>query len=220
MVMIDYAARLAALFVRRFASTWGKLRSIWLKWRFLVQVYANGGKVELPRSAHIDHPVRFAGQGRLILEQNVVLGYILAGASASPILLQPREPDSQIRIGKGTMVVNGCEFICRQRIDIGANCRIGARTTIIDADFHDLHPLQRDQPGPCAPVIIEDNVWLGNDVTVLKAVRIGRDAVVGAHCTVSKSIPAGAIAVGNPMRLVGSVYDLEHTEGRQPGDSA
>jgi acetyltransferase-like isoleucine patch superfamily enzyme len=52
------------------------------------------------------------------------------------------------------------------------------------------------------PVIIEDGAWLGSHVVVLPGVRIGRGAVIGAGSVVTKSIPANAVAVGVPARVV------------------
>jgi lipopolysaccharide O-acetyltransferase len=54
------------------------------------------------------------------------------------------------------------------------------------------------------PVSIEDNVWLGESVSVLSGVTIGRCSVIGANSVVSKDIPAYTIAVGNPAKLVKS----------------
>jgi lipopolysaccharide O-acetyltransferase len=52
------------------------------------------------------------------------------------------------------------------------------------------------------PVIIEDNVWIGEQVSVLLCVTIGRGSINGANSVVSKSIPSGCIAVGIPARVV------------------
>jgi maltose O-acetyltransferase len=107
------------------------------------------------------------------------------------------------------MLMNGSELMSRSEICLGGNCRIGAGCVFLDADFHGLGVNERDQVGITEPIAVGNNVWLGRGVTVLKGVHIGDDAVVGAGCVVSKSIPAGGIAVGNPMRVVGSVYDRD-----------
>lgn len=52
-----------------------------------------------------------------------------------------------------------------------------------------------------------NNVWLGGGVIVCPGVTIGDDCVIGAGAVVTTDIPAGAIAVGNPARVTGSVYD-------------
>ena len=60
-----------------------------------------------------------------------------------------------------------------------------------------------------APIVIEDKVWIGFGVTVLKGVRIGEGAVIGARSVVTKDIPAYCVAAGNPARVVKSI-DKEH----------
>lgn len=60
-----------------------------------------------------------------------------------------------------------------------------------------------DQPKREADVVVGDDVWLGARVVVLPGVTIGDGAVVGAGSVVTKDVPAGAIAVGTPARVVG-----------------
>lgn len=54
----------------------------------------------------------------------------------------------------------------------------------------------------CLPITVEDNVWLGGDVTILPGVTIGHDSVIGAGSVVTKNIPAGVIAAGNPCKVI------------------
>lgn len=57
------------------------------------------------------------------------------------------------------------------------------------------------------PVTIEDNVWLGGNVTVWGGVTIGKNSIIGAGAVVTSDIPANAVAVGSPARVTGSVDD-------------
>ena len=59
------------------------------------------------------------GRGAVLLGDEVALGYRMASAGKRPILLQPREPNAVIRIGKGTAIMNGSEFIARLSISVG-----------------------------------------------------------------------------------------------------
>jgi len=181
--------------------------SFWRLWQVKVQARLYSATVQIGRRVTITHPLRFQGFGSLILEDEVKLGSFLAGLSNSPILFQPRTNSAIIRVGQGTAIMNGCELMARVSITIGKNCRIGAGCAFLDSDFHGLAPSQRDQVGLSQPIILGNNVWLGQGVTILKDVCIGNDAVVGAGCIVTKDIAAGAIAVGNPMRIIGSVYE-------------
>jgi maltose O-acetyltransferase len=60
-----------------------------------------------------------------------------------------------------------------------------------------------------APVHLEENVFVGDGTRILKGVTIGRDSVVGAGSVVTRSIPAGVIAAGNPARVVRELRGAE-----------
>ena len=108
----------------------------------------------------------------------------------------------KIVIGNGTYINRYTMIDAHSSIDIGRNCMIGPQCYITDGD-HGKEPgtLVKTQPVDTAPVKIEDNVWLGAGAIVLKGVTIGAGAVVGAGSVVTKSIPSGAIAVGNPAQV-------------------
>jgi acetyltransferase-like isoleucine patch superfamily enzyme len=61
------------------------------------------------------------------------------------------------------------------------------------------------------PTFIGDRVWLGANVTVLKGVSIGDDAIIGAGSVVTKNIPEKAIAVGVPAKVIRYRSTLEPT---------
>ena len=60
-----------------------------------------------------------------------------------------------------------------------------------------------------APIVIEDNVWIGEYATILKGVTIGKGAVVASHAVVTKDVPPYTIVAGNPARVV---KELHHGE--------
>ena len=53
-----------------------------------------------------------------------------------------------------------------------------------------------------SPIIIEDNVWIGELVSILPGVTIGKGSIIGANSVVSKSIPPNCIAVGIPAEII------------------
>jgi len=89
-------------------------------------------------------------------------------------------------------------------VRIGRDVRIAAYAIINTADHAFDNPLLpiRKQGYVCAPVIIEDDVWIGAHVTINKGVTIGRGSVIGAGSIVTKSIPPFSVAVGNPCRVI------------------
>jgi maltose O-acetyltransferase len=68
--------------------------------------------------------------------------------------------------------------------------------------FTNGHPKKLEEVAS-APIVIEDDAWIGFNSTILKGVTIGRGAVVGAATVVTKDIPAYAIVAGNPAKIIG-----------------
>jgi acetyltransferase-like isoleucine patch superfamily enzyme len=63
-------------------------------------------------------------------------------------------------------------------------------------------PLHYGGHGPSLPVVLEQGVWLGARVTVLKGVTIGRSSVVAAGSVVTRDIPPGVLAGGMPAKVL------------------
>ena|SRR3989304_6118669 len=70
-------------------------------------------------------------------------------------------------------------------------------------------PYKQPQSFTKGDIIVGSDVWIGHGVTILSGVTIGDGAVIGACAVVSKSIPPYAIAVGNPIRVIGYRFDKE-----------
>lgn len=82
-----------------------------------------------------------------------------------------------------------------------------------DADWHDLNH-QIYAPGTTAPIILGDNVWIGDGALVTKGVSIGDNSIVGAKAVVTKDVPANSVVAGNPARVVKQLSD-EHITTRR-----
>lgn len=111
-------------------------------------------------------------------------------------------------------------LLCELEVRVGNYVVIGWNSTITDTDFHPLSPAERiadaiacsplgqGRPRPEVlkrPVIIEDNAWIGPNVTILKGVRIGTGAFVEAGSLVTRDVPARARVLGNPAQVIGEV---------------
>ncbi len=114
-----------------------------------------------------------------------------------PCILSALRADSEILIGK-YCGFSGTVIGAFGSISIGDYVRCGANTLITDSDWH----TDDYRSGSIKPVVIEDNVWLGEGVKVLKGVTIGKNSVIGAGSVVVKSIPANVIAAGNPCKVI------------------
>jgi acetyltransferase-like isoleucine patch superfamily enzyme len=115
----------------------------------------------------------------------------------------PATGSVKIHIGAGTYINRNTMLDATQRLEIGNQCAIGPGCYLTDHD-HGMDPAlpPLDQPMISSPTRLEHEVWLGARVIVLKGVTIGARAVVGAGSVVTKDIPADAVAVGVPARVV------------------
>lgn len=107
--------------------------------------------------------------------------------------------DGPITIGDDTFINYGTSISSHTSVTIGRNCLIGNHVLIMDSDYHDL--IDRRMPGRTAPIVIEDNVWIGTRAIILKGVTIGEGAVVAAGSTVVQDV-APRTVVGNPTAQV------------------
>jgi len=99
---------------------------------------------------------------------------------------------------------SGITLLAAIKIKIGNNVMIGAYSMILDNDFHNSDPNKRQDRTDCLarPVVIEDNVFIGTNCTILKGITIGENSVIGANSVVINSMPKNSIAIGNPCKLV------------------
>lgn len=111
-------------------------------------------------------------------------------------------------------------LICNQEVRIGSGVMIGWRATIVDSDFHPIapgprladvvacSPLAGSLARPdisCEPVVIEDDVWIGPNVTILKGVRIGAGAFIEPGSVLVRDVPPRVRVLGNPGDVIGKV---------------
>lgn len=110
-------------------------------------------------------------------------------------------PEAEIELGDN-VGASGAVIAAMSKVSIGDNVMVGAFTTIADTDFHNPNPYSREERVPARPVVIEENVFLGMNCTILKGVHIGKNAVIGANSVVVGNIPENAVAMGNPCKMI------------------
>ena len=115
----------------------------------------------------------------------------------SPCMFSTIRKNAVLEIGDNCGF-SGTVIGCAKHIKIGNNVRCGANTMITDTDWHWDDP----RTGNDKDVVIEDGVWLGYGVKILKGVHVGRNSLIGACSVVTKDIPASVIAAGNPCRII------------------
>ncbi|WP_422107356.1 acyltransferase [Winogradskyella sp.] len=108
---------------------------------------------------------------------------------------------SGAKIGKNTMISLGAKIdVRRGQISIGSNCLITHGCYILSHDGA-AHVIDSDDDGT-GFVTIGDHVFIGVNTVVMRNVSIGNHAIIGAGSVVNKDIPEGAIAAGNPVRIL------------------
>jgi acetyltransferase-like isoleucine patch superfamily enzyme len=111
------------------------------------------------------------------------------------------EPGGHIDVGDSVIVLPGVRISSATHVTIGRNTMLATNCYISDADWHDVYD-RTSAPGSCAPVVLHDNVWIGDSALVCKGVTIGENSVIGAGSVVTANIPPNVIAAGNPARVV------------------
>lgn len=95
-----------------------------------------------------------------------------------------------------------------ESIVIGDACMIAHGVYISDADWHGIY--DRAEPvGNTKPVVLEDNVWIGDSAIICKGVTIGENSIIGAGAVVTKNVPPNSIFAGNPAKLVKTLENKE-----------
>ena len=106
-------------------------------------------------------------------------------------------------VGDSTFINAGTSICAADLVSIGSHCQIGPRVTILDTDFHVAGDL--NAPAVPRPIVIEDFVWIGIGVTVLRGVRIGRGATIAAGSVVTRNVEPGEVVGGVPARVLRAV---------------
>lgn len=103
-----------------------------------------------------------------------------------------------LSIGDGTAIGDRTEIHAGERVTIGNDTVISWDCCIMDRDYHKLN----SETEVTKPVEIGNNVWIGCNVIIVKGVSIGDGAVIAAGSVVTKDVPSGALAGGNPAKII------------------
>lgn len=169
-------------------------------------------KIFLHQARIIHFPVQIRGRKYISFEKGISMGFGCR-IEAYPYVNQ----ETIISFGKDIEMNDYVHITGINSVVIGDNVLMASKIYISDSnhgsyagDENDSLPesIARKRPVSGKPIVIEDNVWLGESVSVLSGVTIGRCSVIGANSVVSKSIPPYTIAVGIPAKPV-KKFDFE-----------
>lgn len=164
--------------------------------RFERQLRAAGTIADSVRffaTAAIDNPF---GAGAIVIGESTAIHG----------LLQIDRDGGRIAIGHHSYVGPESRIVSRHGITIGNYVLISHVVDIIDNQSHSLDWRERRDPKServdGGPIVIEDDVWIGAKATILKGVRIGRGAIVGANSVVNEDVAPFTLVAGNPARVI------------------
>ena len=174
----------------RVRRIWENMLTVWWSWNF--QRYCS----QVGTGTRILGPCSIFGGG------NIRAGDHLVVRSRPYIRVQIFvTPGANLRLGNNVFINQGARISCSEEISIGNGCQIGDECVIIDNDYHQVGQTS----AKCAPICLEDNVWLGLRVIVLRGVTIGEGSVMAAGSVVTRSVPPYSFAAGVPARVIRSL---------------
>lgn len=146
-----------------------------------------------------------------IKEQSEILKQILGKTKEQFVITAPFWCDYgyNIEIGENFYTNHNCIILDAAKVTFGDNVFIAPNCGFYTAG-HPLDVEQRNQGLEYAyPITVGNNVWIGGNVTVLPGVTIGDNTVIGSGSVVTKDIPSGVIAVGNPCKVIRTITESD-----------
>ncbi len=164
-------------------------------------------KLSYPQARLMRRPIYLRGRKWMKLGK----GFTCGPGLRMDVFPQTQTKVPLLSIGACVQVNDYVHIAVAQSVIIGDRVLIASKVFISDHGHgnysgngpHDsplIPPVQRKLT--CSPVVIEDDVWIGEFVAVLPGVTIGKGSIIGTHSTVTKSIPPYSIAVGSPARVI------------------
>lgn len=109
--------------------------------------------------------------------------------------------EGRLTIGDYVMISPGTRISAAFSITIGDAVMMANGVYVTDSDWHGVYDRTERSDTP-TPVVIKDNVWLGDNSTVLKGVTIGENSIVAARAVVTRDVPPNVVVAGNPASVV------------------
>ena len=115
-----------------------------------------------------------------------------------------------LEIGENCIMGDNCHIAAHEKVKIGNNVLIASNVFISDLnhgcynneEFTSPDEIPNERKIYTKPVEIEDNVWIGEKVSILEGVKISQGGVIGANAVVTTDIPKYSIAVGSPAKVI------------------
>lgn len=147
----------------------------------------------------------------MMSEREDIIRKLFAKTGEKFLIEQPFVCDQgyNLEIGDNFYCNHNCVMLDAAKITFGNNVFIAPNCGFYTAG-HALDVEQRNQGLEVAyPITVGNNVWIGGGVSVLPGVTIGDNTIIGAGSVVTKDIPSGVIAAGNPCRVIREITEAD-----------
>ena len=180
------------LFFHRTSTAISKrIRTFLFLWRYK-WIIKKTGKIVIGKNVTI-YPFWWNDENlRIELNNNVIRSHVVIQGSG------------HFSMGEHSFLNEFCVIGVNESIKIGKNVMVATAVSIRDTDhnFNSLEKPMQNQGFTTAPVVIEDDVWIGHGAVITKGVTIGSGAIIGANAVVTKDVPSRAIVGGVPAKLI------------------
>jgi lipopolysaccharide O-acetyltransferase len=159
----------------------------------------------------ISHTIRIVKLPFSIIgKHNISLGTKFTAGKNLRIECFSQNHDKTLFIGNNVKMNDYVHIACVKHISIGDNVLIGSNVLITDhlhgrytGEWQDTpYTIPDERQLYAQAVIIEDNTWIGDMVSIMPNVTIGSGSIIGANSVVTTNIPKNCIAVGNPCKVI------------------
>ena len=133
-----------------------------------------------------------------------LLGGLLGQCGSGSFVEPPFRCDygTNIRIGSECFLNFNVVVLDCALVTLGDRVQVGPGVQLLAAD-HPREPAERARQVELAkPVSVGDDVWIGAGAIVCPGVRVGAGSIIGAGAVVTRDVPAGVVAAGNPCRVI------------------
>lgn len=179
-------------------------------------IYILKTKTIVPTARMIRFPIVIRGKRYIDFGENLTTG------ARCRFEVHGNHQDKRLILGKNVNVGYDVRITCADKIIIGNDVLMGSRVLIIDNSHGRYSGENQDEPSVppnkrkivAKPIIIEDNVWVGENSVIQMGVTVGYGSIIAANSIVTKNVCANSMVAGAPAKVI-KLYDKETKEWRK-----